>query len=111
MAINCNSGPNDLLLAMVGLLQEIETNTAGGGGGGLTAVNFIYNETPAGATDGVNTVFIMANVPVLDKQAVFLNGLHQKPGAGNDYTIAGGTITFFVAPIAGSNILVDYIQT
>lgn len=90
-------------------LQQLITAIASGGGG-LVGNNFVYNETPTGLVDGVNTVFTMSNAPIADKQSVYVNGVKQNPGGGNDYTIAGAVITFAVPPMVGSIVLVDYIK-
>jgi len=70
---------------------------------------FIVREVPSGAIDGVNTSFTLANSPLAGKESVFLNGLLQRPGAGNDYTISGATITYLSAPLSGDILLVSYI--
>lgn len=76
--------------------------------GGLTNSNFIVRETPSGAVNGSNTSFVLANTPVVGSESVYLNGLQQEPGAGNDYTISAATITYLTAPIAGDKIRVSY---
>lgn len=81
-----------------------------GDGVGLVATNFVYNEIPTGAVDGVNAVFTLADAPVAGKQSVFLDGVKQDPNAASDYTIAGAVITFTVAPMVGTAILADYIK-
>ncbi len=74
--------------------------------GGLTT-HFVTREVPSGTINGSNTVFTLANTPILGSECVFLNGLLQQSG-GADYTISGATITFVVAPEMGSIILVNY---
>jgi hypothetical protein len=74
----------------------------------LSASNLIVRETPSGAVDDVNTTFTLANTPVANTEEVFLNGLLQEPGSGNDYTISGATITFETAPNTGDRIRVSY---
>ena len=76
--------------------------------GGLTTANFITRETPSGAVNGSNTSFTLANTPVAGSEEVFLNGLLLEPGAGNDYTITGATITMLTAPLEGEKIRVNY---
>lgn len=73
------------------------------GGGDST---WVFNETPSGAVDGSNTVFTV--VGPANNVIVTLNGLVQRPGVGNDYTITGNTITFEDAPVSGDVILVTY---
>jgi hypothetical protein len=75
----------------------------------VNPAKFIFNEVPSGLTNNSNTVFTLANTPILDKQSIFLNGVLQKPGAGNDYTISGATITFNDAPKNNDVLLANYI--
>lgn len=73
----------------------------------LTA-SFITRETPSGLMNGSNVTFTLAAAPVAGSEQVFLNGLLQEPGAGNDYTIAGNTITYLAAPAATDRMRVNY---
>ena len=43
---------------------------------------------------------------------IHVNGIRQQVGAGNDYTISGGTITFLsgAIPQTGDVLLVDYLK-
>jgi len=77
-----------------------------------TAVSgkFVTRETPTGATNGTNTSFVLANTPVVGSESVFLNGILQEPGAGNDYTISGSAITYLTAPVSGDKIRVSYVK-
>jgi len=65
---------------------------------GLVSGDFVFNEVPAGDIDDSNVTFTLANTPVAGTQQVFLNGVLQFPGAGNDYTISGAVITMLDAP-------------
>jgi hypothetical protein len=78
------------------------------GGGGLGSSNFVDKETPSGSVNGANTTFTLANTPTAGSEHVFLNGLLLDAGAGNDYTISGGTITMLTAPLTGEKIRVSY---
>ncbi|MEW6039932.1 MAG: hypothetical protein AB1633_00225 [Elusimicrobiota bacterium] len=69
---------------------------------------YVCREVPSGTKNGTNTAFTLANTPVSGTEMVFLNGLLQNGGAGNDYTISTVTITFAVAPISTDTILVTY---
>lgn len=69
---------------------------------------FVDRETPTGAVNGSNTAYTLANTPVAGSEHVYLNGLLQEPGAGNDYTIAGTAITYLSAPQTGDKIRVSY---
>ena len=66
-----------------------------------------YNETPAGAINGANDTFTLANTPATNSLQVFLNGVYQTP-AGEDYTLVGLTITFVNAPLTGSILRAFY---
>jgi hypothetical protein len=68
----------------------------------------IVRETPSGATNGSNTSYTLLNTPATGMEQVFLNGVLQEPGAGNDYTISGSTITYLTAPATGDRIRVTY---
>jgi hypothetical protein len=75
----------------------------------LNAIGSIaVRETPSGLVDGSNAAYTLANTPIAGTEEVFLNGVLQEPGAGNDYTISGASITFLSAPAVGSRIKVSY---
>lgn len=78
----------------------------------LTGKPTIYTpvkEVPSGSVNGTNVTFTISNAPaVAGTEQVFLNGLLQFSGAGDDYTISGGTITFNTAPDAGWKLVVYY---
>ena len=76
----------------------------------MKAANYITRETPSGSVNGSNTSFALANTPVVGSESVFLNGILQEPGAGNDYTISGSTITYLTAPATGDKVRVSYIK-
>lgn len=74
------------------------------------AAKFVIRETPTGAVNGTNTSFVLANTPVTGSEEVFLNGILQEPGVGNDYTISVATITYLTAPVTGDKVRVNYIK-
>ena len=74
----------------------------------LSAANIVTRETPTGAVNGSNVTFTLAATPTLNTEEVFLNGILQEPGAGNDYTISGSTITYLSAPLTGDRLRVNY---
>jgi hypothetical protein len=78
--------------------------------GTAVAGKFVTRETPTGLTNGTNTSFVLANTPVAGSESVFLNGILQEPGAGNDYTISGSAITYLSAPVSGDKIRVSYVK-
>lgn len=67
---------------------------------------FVPNETPAGAVDGMNDTFTLANTPVVDSVQLSRNGALQTPIT--DYTISGAIITFIAAPLIGSVLNANY---
>jgi hypothetical protein len=67
---------------------------------GLTTSNFVTRETPSGTINGSNVTFTLANTPVSGTESLFMNGMLLEPGAGNDYTISGATITMLSAPLS-----------
>lgn len=77
---------------------------------GLTDANFVDSEVPSGTINGSNAVFTLANTPVAGSEHIYLQGVRMRPGAGNDYTISGATVTFEAGqiPPTGSNLLADY---
>lgn len=81
-----------------------------GAGTYLRKVDKITRETPGGLVNGANTTYTLANTPVVGSEEVFLNGILQEPGAGNDYTISGATITYLAAPVTGDRLRVSYMK-
>lgn len=74
----------------------------------MAPAGFVTRETPSGTVNGSNTTFTLAATPLSGTEEVFLNGLLQEPGAGNDYTISTATITYLTAPLTGDKIRVNY---
>jgi hypothetical protein len=116
--INANGGGAVRTLAALtaGVITLIAAGSAAGtwdpgttaAATGFTTSNFVTRETPSGSVNGSNTTFTLANTPTAGTEEVFLNGILQEPGAGNDYTISGGTITYLTAPVSGDKIRVNY---
>lgn len=65
-----------------------------------------YNEAPAVSAGSPNVSIIV--VPINGTERVYLNGIRQLKGAGNDYTIAGNNITFTFNLVALDVVIVDY---
>lgn len=82
--------------------QQIPTTS------GLLNSNFVDKEVPSGAINGSNVTYTLANTPVAGSDHVYVNGMLQEVGAGNDYTISGGTITMLTALATGEKIRVSY---
>lgn len=74
----------------------------------MKTANFVTNEVPSGTINGSNTAFTLANSPTAGTVSLYLNGVRLQPGAGNDYTISGATITMLYAPATGDQLLADY---
>lgn len=72
--------------------------------------NYVVRETPTGLINGSNASYTLAAAPVGGTEQVYLNGILQDPGVGNDYTISGGSITFLSPPLAGDKIRVTYLK-
>ena len=96
----------DVALTSAGVATVLAT-----GATGFTKIGkFKVNTTPTGLINGVNAAFALASTPVVGTEEVYLNGQRMFPGAGNDYTIAGATITMLVVPITNDRIAVDYLE-
>jgi hypothetical protein len=118
--IPIGNGTNYVAAAITGSATINVANAAGsitlsvvtGSTGVMTAANFIIEEVPTGTVDGTNPTFTLANTPLTGSQRVFVNGIRNKAGAGNDYTISGSTITFLTGaiPQTGDTIIVDYLK-
>lgn len=80
--------------------------------GGISPADYVVEEIPTGAIDGVNDTFTLANTPIVGSQQVYLNGTRMREGAGEDYQISGGTITFEAGqlPETGDSLVVDYLK-
>lgn len=76
----------------------------------VRASNYVVREAPSGSVNGSNTSFTLASAPVAGTEQVYLNGILQEPGSGNDYTISGSAITFLSAPATGDRIRVTYLK-
>ena len=66
----------------------------------------IFNERPT-VTGGSATLGNLANTPTANTERVYLNGVRQA-NAGDDYSIAGATITFTNALAGADMVIVDY---
>jgi len=67
----------------------------------------VFNELPT--VTNASTDVTLANAPATNTQVVYLNGIVQAPGASNDYTVSGTTITFSSALQTGDVVLVNYL--
>lgn len=75
---------------------------------GLQNSNFVDKEIPTGAINGTNTAYTLAFTPVLGSEHLYVNGVLQESGSGNDYTISGANITMLSALGTGEKLRVSY---
>lgn len=73
-------------------------------------------ETPTGVIDGVNPTFTLSFIPNPSDSLVLFSvpgGARLNPGGGNDYTLAGKTITYLAGsiPVAGTSHHATYQHT
>ena len=80
-------------------------------GGELTRTphRHVADEVPPESTNDSNVIFTIGFVPIVNSECVFKNGVLLSPGAQNDYTISGNTVTFTRAPKSGSKITFSYL--
>lgn len=109
VALSANKGL-EIVANALGIKLNGASLTLGASGLSVTnpVPNFVTRETPSGAVDGTNTTFTLANTPTAGSEMGFLNGLLQEPGAGNDYTISGATVTMLTAPATGDRLRFTY---
>lgn len=77
--------------------------------GGAVTVTPV-SETPAGVLNGSNVTFTLAHTPIAGSLIVYLNGLKQTAGGGNDYTASGAVITMLSAPAATDSVTATYLR-
>jgi hypothetical protein len=78
--------------------------------GQIRQTNYIVREIPSGTPNGILVTFGLANAPVAGSEMIYLNGLLQDVGAGNDYTISGATITMLNPPQIDDKIRCTYTK-
>lgn len=66
------------------------------------------NETPGGAVNGSNVNFTLAHAPTNGNIMLYYNGILLEPGAGNDFTLSGTTITMLYALPTGAKLRAYY---
>lgn len=91
-----------------GLIKSNGSNAIVSAATSDVVAGLVSRETPSGTINGSTTSFGLANTPVSGTEMVFLNGILQDAGSGNDYTISGATITMLAAPQSGDKIRVTY---
>lgn len=102
---NTFNGPEQLVKLLAnGKLPILDgsnlTNISGSG------IVFVDLETPAGSLPG--TVFTLSATPASGSLHLYVNGQVQRPGAGNDYTISGSTITMLYTVPSGASMMASY---
>ena len=76
--------------------------------GNMKGKDYVNRETPTGLKNGTNVTFLLAFTPVSGTDCVYLNGVLQEPGSGNDYTMSGLTIAMATAPTSTDKLFVSY---
>ena len=95
---------------VAGSLTTTINNTSGSGF--VKYGNFVWNETPTGTVNGSNATFTLATAPANSGAdlELSLNGVCLEPGAGNDFTISGTTITMLLIPQTGDKLRAYYMK-
>jgi hypothetical protein len=69
----------------------------------------VFNETPAGALNGVNMTFTLSHSFIAGSTQVYLNGMRQRLGVGWDYTESAPNQVVFSSPLVSTDsLIVDY---
>jgi hypothetical protein len=95
------------------LATFVQNNTSGGtssGSSGASSGSPVYvREDLSSVVDGVTTTFPLLHTPVADSELIYLQGILQNEGAGNDYTVSGSNLVFAQAPL--SSPLIAFYRT
>jgi hypothetical protein len=70
--------------------------------------SFVDKETPSGDVDGVNVTFLLSSIPIPGSEHLYLNGLLQDEGIGEDYTIIDNIITYNEPPLTNMKLRCSY---
>lgn len=73
-----------------------------------SAADQIYGEIPSGTINGSNTDFTLSQIPLLNSERLYLNGVRQIKTT--DYTLTGQDISILKPPQTGDIIIVDYLK-
>ena len=76
--------------------------------GSSASANFADAEIPAGAIDGVNRAFTLANTPNPAASLVLVQARQVLQGGGLDYTLSGASLTLISAPAIGDELQAWY---
>lgn len=89
----------------------ISSTTSPGMGSGMTQM-MCWNDTVVGDVDGINMVFELSNAPdPIASLMFYVNGVLQKQGWGDDYSLVGKMIGMTYSPSEGSSITATYTYT
>jgi hypothetical protein len=89
---------------------RVWTSDASGLGSWQSAAsgNFADIEEPTGVINGTNDTFVLDSTPVPGSVHLYLNGVLQFPGVGEDFVISGTVITMTSAPPTGARLTASY---
>lgn len=81
-------------------------------GGGSYSADSVMNETPGGTVDGMNREFTTVAVFQPFRTQLYVNGVRQAEGSGNDYLENQDhqSFTMTQAPLVGDVLVIDYIK-
>lgn len=68
----------------------------------------VVGDTPSGAIDGANIIFMATSIFKSASLRVYYNGQRLREGSLNDYTVTNPNVTFTFIPIPGDVIIFDY---
>lgn len=120
--INASAGITEgkLSFSSTGGHDHNGTNSTLISGANITG-HFVYNEIPTGTINSSNTVFTLANTPLVSSGIacsldMYLNGVHLQPGTSNTHndffitSTAATVVTTTFAPTTGDLIVVTYMK-
>lgn len=87
-------------------LSTSVTGALKGNGTAISAITY-KQENPAGVVDGVNVTFTLSSTPISGASVILWSDASPMR-QGIDYTIAGVTITYTVAPATGTDVYAYY---
>ncbi len=92
---------------LIWICNKANTNEVPG-----ASLDQVSGETPGGTVNGTNPTFTLDNPPVGGSLELYVNGNLMQPGASNDYTLSGNTITFNAGsiPPLGATLSADYVS-
>lgn len=89
----------------------ISSTTSPGVGGGTTQM-MCWNDSVVGDVDGINMVFELSNAPdPISSLMFYVNGVLQKQGYDEDYSLVGSTVGMTYSPGEGSSVTATYTYT